>query len=158
MSKPATTDKTMAVRVTQEMWQRLEAAAERAGHTVSEETRQRLWQSFDRERGSTVAPQAAPAGVLPEQIAALAAEIEVYYGDWRENAFAYEAFRAGLDVILRTYPRPEGDPVPIDNSLGMWLFGDEPDPKEVGRTQAAVALSKVGDPRRNAPPREERGA
>lgn len=130
----ASHDRLSPVRIEPGMYADLRQAAERAGHSITEEVRQRLGTSFERDAAATRDPKLA---ALQRRIGELAAQLQLDVdAPWHANAFAFVAFRAGV-LCLLDEDQPEGEPTP-PKGTGRMIGGD--DPETLGRAFARLVL------------------
>jgi hypothetical protein len=115
-----------AVWLSQDLHQRLKQAGGERG--MGEQIRQRLQASFD----ASANPKTQE---LLDAISVAADETEGYYGNWAEDAFAFEVLRACVDLLLAER-RPKGDAVPKHNrdEVAEIFFGPDHSPKDISRT------------------------
>ena len=118
-----------AIRLPRKLYERLKEAGGERG--MGEEIRRRLEASFDTEIGSTNQRTV----YLLNAVSSCAEKIDHDYGNWSEDAFAFEVLK-GCVNMLWTHFQPKGEPVPKPKpgSLAATLFGSkEPKPEEVSR-------------------------
>ena len=118
-----------AIRLPRMLHERLKKAGGQRG--MGEEVRRRLEASFDAENTARL-----PKTIyLLSAISSCADKIASDYGNWSEDAFAFEVLK-GCVNMLWTHFQPKGEPVPKPKpgSLAATLFGSkEPKPEEVSR-------------------------
>src|SRR5215831_18965519 len=91
-----------AVWLSQDLHRRLKQAGGERG--MGEQIRQRLEASF-------ASPANPKTRELLNAISLAAEETEGYYGNWAEDAFAFEVLKACVDLLLGER-RPKGEAVP----------------------------------------------
>jgi hypothetical protein len=129
----STKDNTMvqsAVWLPRDLHQRLKRTGGKRG--MGEEIRRRLEESFEAEK-----PAANPkTQELLDAIAFVVGKTDFYYGNWSEDAFAFEVLRACVDLLLTAYqPKGEAAPraIPKPDTVAALFFGDNESPKDIGR-------------------------
>ncbi len=118
-----------AIRLPRKLHERLKKAGGQRG--MGQEVRQRLEASFDAERTATH-PKTM---YLLNAISACADKIERDYGNWSEDAFAFEVLKGCANILFMHF-KPTGEPIPKPKpgSLAATLFGpSEPKPEEASR-------------------------
>jgi hypothetical protein len=119
-----------AIRLPRNLYERLREAGGERG--MGEEIRRRLEASFGTETGATNQRTA----YLLNAISSCAEKIDHDYGNWSEDAFAFEVLK-GCVNMLWTHFQPKGEPVPKARrgSFIATLFGPEtsPKPEELSR-------------------------
>lgn len=138
-----------AVRLPQGLRDRLSKAGGDRG--LGEEIRRRLEASFEAEK----APVDAKTRELLDAISSFAERIDVDFGGWPKDAFAYEVLKESVNLLLRRF-QPEGKPVPNikPNSLAARLYDPEhlPTPAEAARlyvhSRIVSAAELVGQEKR----------
>jgi hypothetical protein len=65
-----------------------------------------------------------------------------YFGDWRQDRFAYEVVRVIVDRLLERQ-KPAGEPVPhpIEDNLADLFFGADATPDSAAKTIMAMTLA-----------------
>ena len=109
----ARADVQTSLRMSEDLRDRLAAAAEENGYGIGVEICRRLEKSFKSELQ-------IPAGVDPKSAELLQRIVHAVRfigknkddGAWHETPWAHLALKAALDALLEPY-RPEGDPVPL---------------------------------------------
>jgi len=115
-----------AVRLPQELQERLRRAGGARG--IGEEIRRRLEASFEAEKPP------AKTRELVDAISYAAEETATYYGQWVEDAFAFEVLKACVDLLLRAYqPKGEVRPSPDHSEVAEIFFGPEHLPEDISR-------------------------
>jgi hypothetical protein len=118
-----------AIRLPRMLHERLKKAGGQRG--MGEEVRRRLEASFDAENTAT-----HPKTIyLLSAISSCADKIASDYGNWSEDAFAFEVLKECVNILLMHF-KPTGEPVPKPKpgSLVATLFGSaQPRPDEVSR-------------------------
>lgn len=127
-----------AIRVDADQYAELQRAADEAGRSAAEELRQRLAASFERDRELAADLKLAE---LQRRIGELADVIQSWGvgADWHSNAFAFEAFKAGIAALLDVAGRPAGEVALPPGSL--LKPGD--DPAAIGRVLARAVSEKA---------------
>jgi len=117
-----------AVRLPQSLHERLKKAGGERG--MGEEIRRRLEASFDAEK----TPANPKTRELLDAIFFSAEEMARDYGDWSEDAFAFEVFKACVNLLLTHY-QPKGEPVPKPkpDGSGELLYGPNPSAEDISR-------------------------
>ena len=118
-----------AIRLPQSLRDRLDNVASERG--LGEEIRRRLEASFEAEKAAA-SPKTQE---LLAAIASFAKETARDYGDWWEDAFAFEALKASVNLLLTHY-QPKGEPVPHPNpdGAGDLLYGPDHSIEIISRT------------------------
>ena len=118
-----------AIRLPRMLHERLKKAGGQRG--MGEEIRRRLEASFDAENTAT-----HPKTIyLLSAVSSCAEKIDHDYGNWSEDAFAFEVLKGCVNILLMRF-KPIGEPVPKPKpgSLVATLFGPtQPKPDEVSR-------------------------
>jgi hypothetical protein len=75
-----------------------------------------------------------------------------FFGDWRNDAFAFAVLRASLNLILER-SRPSGEPVlefnlEPEDSLADLFFAKTDTPEQAAKTVAAMALRSLAEKRK----------
>jgi hypothetical protein len=125
-----------AVRLPAALHERLRRAGGERG--MGEEIRRRLEKSFEAEAERPSDPKTRE---LLAGAAFFARKVTDYFGDWSNDAFAFQVLKACLDMAIRRY-QPVGDPALAKPNLtpsGRAIFGsigenDNRSPEEFGRT------------------------
>src|SRR5215469_460341 len=89
----------LTTRITQKTRSALERAAQAAGRSISQEAERRIDHSFklDQEKRPDLRALATAITMVGEWV-------EISTGKkWREDAFAGEAFRHGVDLLMRHF-------------------------------------------------------
>jgi hypothetical protein len=138
-------DKALSLRIPHDLYDRL--AQVRGNGNVSEEVRQRLEASFDREQRATN-PKTQE---LLDAIANVARTIGSFYAPWHEDPYALAAVRSAVETLL-TALGPKGEPVfrprPDNEGWSDLLFDPKDPPETAGRM---LAMSALSDMRRGKP-------
>jgi hypothetical protein len=137
-----------AVRLPQSLRDKLSKAGGDGG--LGEEIRNRLEASFDAER----APGSPKTHELLDAVHSFAKEVTDYYGDPAEDAFAADALKACLDLLM-AHDRPPGEAVahPNPESAADLLFAPDHLPREISRT---LVTAWIRDRRKRAFADEEK--
>jgi hypothetical protein len=109
-----------AVRLPRSLHERLKKAGGARG--MGEEIRRRLEASFEAEGEAPTDPKTRE---LLEAISFLATRGAIFYGDWSEDAFAFQVLKGSVDMLFKRY-QPEGDlvhPKANPTELGETIFG-----------------------------------
>ncbi len=116
-----------AVRLPRELQERLRQVGGARG--IGEEIRRRLEASFEAE---SVSPKTRE---LLDAITFVASETAGYYGEWSEDAFAFEVMKECMDLLLRAY-QPKGDvrPSPDHSEIADLFFAPEHSHEDIGRS------------------------
>jgi hypothetical protein len=117
-----------AVRLPQSLHERLKKAGGERG--MGEEIRRRLEASFDTEK-ALANPKTRE---LLDAISFFAEETARDFGNWSEDAFAFEVLKACVNKVLAHY-QPKGEPVPNpkpDGLVGI-LFEGNPSVEDMSR-------------------------
>ena len=101
-----------AIRLPRNLHERLKKAGGERG--MGEEIRRRLEASFDAEK----APANPKTRELLDAISSFAEETARDYGNWSEDAFAFEVLKACVNMLLAHY-QPKGKPVPNPKPDGL---------------------------------------
>jgi hypothetical protein len=132
-----------AIRLPRVLHERLKKAGGQRG--MGEEIRRRLEASLDAEAVST-----NPDTVyLLNAISSCADKIAHDYGNWSEDAFAFEVLKGCVDTLWTRF-RPAGDPLPKPRpgSFTASLFGTaKPKPEELSRLYVHSWMSSEQGPR-----------
>jgi hypothetical protein len=120
-----------AVWLPRDLHQRLKRAGGERG--MGEEIRRRLEASFAAD------PAKPKTNELLASITFAADETNRYYGDWAEDAFAFEVLKACVDLLLAV-ERPKGEAVPNPSDVASLFFADDPSPKDISRIIVADLL------------------
>jgi hypothetical protein len=139
----------MGARIDGDQYARLRKIADKSGRSVTDEIRERLAASFERDRERTHDPRLVE---LQEHVAALAQSVELDLGvdrdvraaaderltltRWHNDPVCFAAFAAGVRLLVESY-RPAGEAVPRS---GVISSGD--DPETIGRTLARLVLRR----------------
>jgi hypothetical protein len=121
---------------------KIEEAARRNGWGASEEIRRRLQVSFAEElrAGDDETHR------LVEAIRTTAQNLEVPFGSWHENRFAFDVFVEAAKVLMALY-RPPGESVrPSDNEIADLYLGTTGTPETAGRMLAGGAAAAANIP------------
>lgn len=117
-----------AIRLPRSLHERLKKAGGERG--MGEEIRRRLEASFEAEE----APANPKTTELLDAISFFDEEMFHHFGSWSNEAFAFEAMKACVDLLL-TYYRPEGEAKapPATDSKAALLYGPDSSPEDIGR-------------------------
>jgi hypothetical protein len=129
----ASHDKLALVRVERDTHAALHKAAEAAGHTITEEVRQRLAASFERDRDPKLTELQRRTSELVDLVQSWGVGKK-----WHSDPFAFKVLRAGMLALLEATPRPPGEVVAPTGSM----LSPNDDPETLGRTLARVVLEK----------------
>lgn len=122
--------------------QQIEEAAVRNGRRVSEEIRRRLETSFAHELGTGDNETIR----LVEAIRIVAQSLEIPFGSWHENRFAFDVFVEAVNILMALY-RPAGDSVrPTNNESADLYLGPTGTPETAGRMLAGAAAAAANIP------------
>jgi hypothetical protein len=116
-----------SLRLSQDLYRRLRRAGGEGG--VGEEIRRRLEDSFETEK----APANPKTRELLDAIAYAANETAGYYGNWSEDAFAFEVFTACVDLLLKGY-QPKGEAIPSPSEFAEVFFAPDHSTKDIRRS------------------------
>ncbi len=138
-------------RLSTDLNHQIEAAAGRNGWGASEEIRRRLEASFAQE----LRAGDEETFRLVEAIRTVAQNLEVPFGSWHENRFAFDVFIEAVKVLMALY-RPPGDSVrPSDNEIADLYLGTAGTPEVAGRMLAGGAAAAANIPLPGAPKRHD---
>jgi hypothetical protein len=117
-----------ALRLPRSLHDRLKKSGGERG--MGEEIRRRLEASFDAEKASAN-PKLRE---LLDAIASFAGDVTGYYGNWAEDAFAFEVLKACVNLLM-THDRPKGEavPHPDPDSAADLLFAPEHSMEQISR-------------------------
>jgi predicted DNA-binding protein len=130
--------KASAFKLPDEMRARLQELADKADRPVSEEVRQRLAASFERDDDAARAPKLAE---LQRRIAELA-DVVRSWGvgrEWSADPYAFKVMRAGMLALLEATPPPPGEVVAPAGSV----LTPNDDPETLGRTLTHFVLERA---------------
>jgi len=112
----------------------IEAAARRNGWGASEEIRRRLEASFAQK----LRAGGDETFRLTEAIRTVAQNLEVPFGSWHKNRFAFDVFAEAVTVLMALY-RPPGESLrPADNEIADLYLGTAGTPETAGRMLAGA--------------------
>lgn len=152
MAAKSDNDAQTSLRLPQAMYDALTRAAGAHGLGIGEEIRLRLETSFVYE---------AQAGDdethrLLEAIKTVARNIEPPFGEWHQNRFAFDTFRAAVLALIDLH-RPAGTPIrPTDNEIADMYLGEDGTPETAGRMLAGGAATAARIPMPGQRPRQGR--
>jgi hypothetical protein len=126
-----------AIRLPRSLHERLKQAGGDRG--MGEEIRRRLEASFDAEK----APANPKTRDLLEAIASFTVETTGYYGNWSEDAFAFDVLKACVDMFFTRYqPKGEAVPKPDPDSAADVLFAPDHSPKDISRLLVSAWINE----------------
>lgn len=96
------------VSLPDELYERLAAASEKSGRSLSDEIRTRIVQSLEGDQHTRI---------MADAVVLIAAEVEKETGErWHKHAGAWETFREAISARLNLFKKPSGSA----------KFGDRP--------------------------------
>jgi hypothetical protein len=151
----------LGLRVTPEIKDALDSAAQRNSRTQSQEAELRIEATFRAEQqlsqGLELVYGKRIAGLLTllghvlrdlgptaSNVATLSAEVDP---DWLSNPFAVDQAEKAIGFIFDAI-RPEGDPVPVHLRGPLVIFGNDLNAihRELGKAMVAPYLAAIADP------------
>ena len=149
LGEPKTTQ--FKFRLSTALDEQIDEAARRNGWNASEEIRRRLEASFAQE----LRAGDDETFRLMEAIRTVAQNLEVPFGSWHENRFAFDVFVEAVKVLMALY-RPPGKSVrPSDNEIADLYLGTAGTPETAGRMLAGGAAAAANIPMPGMPKRRE---
>jgi hypothetical protein len=142
-----------SLRLPVQAYSRLMKAANRQDRGVGEEIRRRLEASFLQEAQAGDSETYA----LVQAICSVAQNLEVPFGSWHKNRFAFDVFLEAINALVTLF-QPSGDSIRPTNEIAELYLGATGTPQTAGRMLAGGAAAAANITMPGTPKRLEPGA
>lgn len=130
-------DEVLHIRLSKQTLAGLEAEAAKSGQKLASFVRNQL-------EGVLEMPEVLGTVALLDAICPAVDAAQMYFGDWRQDRFAYEVVRVILDRLLERQ-KPAGEPVPqTEHDMADLIFGADATPESAAKTIMAMTLASAG--------------